>query len=105
MRSLGDAVAAHFPGGTRATRPDGGGVVWVELPGGISALELHDRALAAGIAIAPGPIFSARQDCEHCIRISCGLIWSPRVEAAIGTLGRIASDLLSGAEAPRVRHG
>src|SRR6266478_6265145 len=105
MRSLGDAVAAHFPAGTRATRPDGGGVVWVELPGAISALELHERALAAGIAIAPGPIFSARQDYEHCIRISCGLVWSPRVEAAIGTLGRIAAELRSGAEAPRVRHG
>jgi DNA-binding transcriptional MocR family regulator len=105
MRSLGDAVAAHFPAGTRATRPDGGGVVWVELPGGISALELYDRALAAGIAIAPGPIFSARQDYQHCIRISCGLVWSPRVEAAIRTLGRIAAELRSGAEAPRVRHG
>jgi DNA-binding transcriptional MocR family regulator len=105
MRSLGDAVAGHFPAGTCATRPDGGGVVWVELPGGISALELHDRALAAGIAIAPGPIFSARQDYEHCIRISCGLVWSPRVEAAIGTLGRIAAELHSGAEAPRLRHG
>jgi DNA-binding transcriptional MocR family regulator len=105
MRSLGDAVARHFPAGTCATRPDGGGVVWVELPGGISALELHDRALAAGIAIAPGPIFSARQDYEHCIRISCGLVWSPRVEAAIGTLGRIAAELRSGAEPPRVRHG
>jgi DNA-binding transcriptional MocR family regulator len=80
-------------------------VVWVELPGGISALELYDRALAAGIAIAPGPIFSARQDYQHCIRISCGLVWSPRVEAAIRTLGRIAAELRSGAEAPRVRHG
>src|SRR6267142_577819 len=105
MRSLGDAVAAHFPAGTRATRPEGGGVVWVELPDGISALELHDRALAAGIAIAPGPIFSARHGYHHCIRISCSLVWSPRIEAAIGSLGRIAAELRSGSEAPRVRHG
>ena len=45
MRSLGDCVAAHFPAGTRATRPDGGGVLWVEMPEGISSLELHDRDL------------------------------------------------------------
>jgi len=93
MRSLEDSVAAHFPAGTRASRPQGGGVVWVELPGGISALKLHDRALEAGIAIAPGPIFSARQGYESCIRLSCGVVWSPRIEAAIATLGRIAADL------------
>src|SRR3954471_5939971 len=93
MRSLGDCVAAHFPAGTRATRPDGGGVLWVELPDGISALELHDRALGAGIAIAPGPIFSARQGYENCIRLSCGVVWSPRIETAVATLGRIATAL------------
>ena len=93
MRSLGDCVAAHFPAGTRATRPEGGGVMWVELPAGISALKLHDRALEAGIAIAPGPIFSARQGYESCIRLSSGVVWSPRIEAAVATLGRIASEL------------
>jgi len=93
MRSMGDAVAAHFPGGTRATRPDGGGVLWVELPDGIPALELHQRGLAAGIAIAPGPIFSARQGYENCIRLNCGLTWSPRIEAAVATLGRIAAEI------------
>ncbi|MGZ6124419.1 MAG: aminotransferase-like domain-containing protein [Myxococcales bacterium] len=93
MRSLGDCVAAHFPAGTRATRPEGGGVLWVELPDGISALALHDRALEAGIAIAPGPIFSARGGYQSCIRLSSGVVWSPRVEAAVATLGRIAKDL------------
>ena len=102
MRSLGDCVAAHFPAGTRATRPDGGGVLWVEMPEGISSLELHDRALAAGIAIAPGPIFSARQGYENCVRLSCGVAWSSRVEAAIATLGRIAAELAGGpVRAPR----
>jgi DNA-binding transcriptional MocR family regulator len=92
-RSVGDAVSAHFPEGTRATRPEGGGVLWVELPDGISALELHDRALEAKIAIAPGPIFSARQRYESCIRLSCGVLWSTRLEAAIATLGRLAGQV------------
>ncbi|HTO97100.1 MAG TPA: PLP-dependent aminotransferase family protein [Myxococcales bacterium] len=94
MRSLGDCVAAHFPAGTRATRPEGGGVLWVEMPEGISALALHDRALEAGIAIAPGPIFSARGGYENCIRLSGGVLWSPRLEAAVATLGRLAAELL-----------
>jgi DNA-binding transcriptional MocR family regulator len=100
LRNMGDAVAAHFPEGTRATRPDGGGVLWVELPDGIPALELHARGLAAGIAIAPGPIFSARQAYESCIRLNCGLTWSPRIEAAVATLGRIAAEIR---DAGRVR--
>jgi hypothetical protein len=82
MRSLGDWMAAHFPAGTRATRPDGGGMLWMEPPDGISALALHDRALEAGIAIAPGPIFSAPGGYQSCIRLSSGVAWSPRVEAA-----------------------
>jgi len=93
MRSLADCVAAHFPKGTLVTRPDGGAMLWVEMPDGIPALQLHDRALAAGIAIAPGPIFSARQGYDSCIRLSCGVVWSPRIESAVATLGRIASEL------------
>jgi DNA-binding transcriptional MocR family regulator len=68
-------------------------MLWVEMPDGIPALQLHDRALAAGIAIAPGPIFSARQGYDSCIRLSCGVVWSPRIESAVATLGRIASEL------------
>ena len=94
VRSMGDFVAAHFPSGTRATRPEGGAVLWVEMPGRIDALKLHERALQAGIAIAPGPIFSARQGYENCIRLSCGVTWSPRFEAAIAKLGSLASSLL-----------
>jgi len=51
MRSMGDAVATHFPDGTRATRPEGGGVLWVELPTGS-----RPRAAPAG----PG-----RRDCDR----------------------------------------
>src|SRR5947209_6503756 len=78
----------------RGLVPDGGGVLWVELPGRVRALELHDRALAAKIAIAPGPIFSARNGYQNCIRLSCGVLWSARVEGAIATLGRLAKELM-----------
>lgn len=85
-----EEIAASFPKGTRVSEPQGGFVLWVELPLGVSALELQASALDRGIAIAPGPIFSARQRFEHCIRISCGFPWSARMEAAIGTLGELS---------------
>ena len=41
----------------------------------------------SGIAIAPGAIFSARRRFGHCLRISTGYPWSPRIERAIATVG------------------
>lgn len=85
-----EAIAHHFPEGTRVSRPQGGFVVWVELREGVSSVDLQLRALDRGITIAPGPIFSARQRFGHCIRISTGHPWSPRMERAIETLGGLA---------------
>lgn len=84
------AVAENFPAGTRVTRPTGGFVLWVELPGNVNALELHHQALERGISIAPGPIFSAKERFQNFIRLSCGYPWSPRLEHALITLGRLA---------------
>ena len=84
------AIAVHFPPGTRVTRPQGGYFVWVEMPAGIDALALHRSALAAGISIAPGPIFSATRAFRHCIRLNYGHPWSAQLEEAIATLGRLA---------------
>jgi DNA-binding transcriptional MocR family regulator len=91
VRHVSDAIAASFPQGTRISRPRGGFVLWVEMPAGTSALDLHARALAHGIAIAPGPIFSAKQRFSNCIRVSCGAVWSDTIDRSIRTLGRLAT--------------
>lgn len=88
-----EAIAAFFPRGTRITRPAGGFVLWVELPGGASALDVHRLALSRGISVAPGPIFSARQKYESFLRIHAGNPWSPRIEGAIRELGAISAKL------------
>lgn len=93
VRRIGEAVGEHFPEGTRVTRPEGGQLLWVELPRQVDSLVLHERALAAGIGIAPGPIFSAQKRYAHFIRLSCGFPWSPRLEAAVATLGSLARSL------------
>ncbi len=90
---VSEAAATHMPAGTRISRPQGGFVLWIELPPGKSALELHRRALAQGIAVAPGPIFSAKQRFASCIRLSCGHPWSELLDRSLRTLGRIAHDL------------
>jgi DNA-binding transcriptional MocR family regulator len=60
LAAMTDAVRAHFPAGCRLTQPQGGYMLWVEMPGSIDALRLHRLALAEGISIAPGPLFSVR---------------------------------------------
>ncbi len=88
-----DAIGALFPEGTRVSRPQGGFVLWVELPHGVRAFDVHARALAARISVAPGPIFSARGKFSGYLRISCGHPWTPQLEAAIATLGDIVERL------------
>lgn len=83
------AVAASFPAGTRVTQPAGGFVLWLELPAEVDAIALTQQALALGISIAPGPIFSATQKYRHFIRLSCACDWDERVDEALATLGQL----------------
>jgi DNA-binding transcriptional MocR family regulator len=85
-----EEVLATFPEGTRTSAPQGGFVLWVELPAEVDAFSLQADALRAGIAIAPGPVFSARQRFASCIRLSCGFPWSARIQAAIEHVGELA---------------
>ena len=87
------AVAQHFPPGTRVSRPEGGYFLWVELPPQVNALELHRLALQQGISLAPGQIFSADQRFAHCVRINYGHPAHHRLEAALATVGQLATDL------------
>lgn len=86
-----DAVARYFPQGTRATRPKGGYFLWIELPAGVDALKVHQEALANGISIAPGPLFSAHSRFDNSLRLNYGHPWDSRVEAAMQTLGHIVA--------------
>jgi DNA-binding transcriptional MocR family regulator len=83
------AICEYFPEGTKVTRPQGGQVLWVELPERIKALELFSRALAEKISIAPGPIFSAKNRFQNFVRLNCGNPWSPAIEDALRRLGQL----------------
>ena len=88
-----DAIARHFPEGTRVARPAGGVVLWVELPRNVDGAELFRTALASRIGVAPGVVFSAKADYRNYIRLSCGLPWTPTLERAIEKLGRLIAGM------------
>ncbi|KQP23496.1 PLP-dependent aminotransferase family protein [Pseudorhodoferax sp. Leaf267] len=91
QQQFAQAVAEHFPAGTRATRPAGGYFLWVEMPQGVDALDLHRRALAQGISVAPGPIFSATRGFGNCLRLNYGHAWDARAQRAVAVLGGMAA--------------
>lgn len=84
------AVAEHFPEGTRLTRPEGGFLLWAELPEGCDAVALYRAARAEGITSVPGPAFSATGGYPRGLRLNAGHPWSDAIERGVARLGELA---------------
>ena len=87
------AIADHFPAGTRFNQPDGGLALWVELPDKRSSTQLFNAALAEGILIAPGAMFSNAGRFEHFIRLNCGWPYNEQIESAVQRLGQLCANI------------
>ena len=84
-----ESLARHLPPGYRLHRPEGGYFLWLELPAGTDAIEIHARALEQGFSVAPGPIFSAQRRFRNCLRINTGHPWTAAFDTAVHKLGNI----------------
>ncbi|WP_137938209.1 PLP-dependent aminotransferase family protein [Chitinivorax sp. B] len=89
-----DAIARYFPEGTRLTKPQGGYFLWIELPVMVDAVALHRLALSKGISIAPGPIFSAKREFRHFIRLNYGHPFTEQQEMGLATLGELIKGMM-----------
>jgi DNA-binding transcriptional MocR family regulator len=88
-------VQRYFPAGTRVSRPQGGFMLWVELPEGFDTLRLNQALIAQGVQIAVGSIFSASGKFRNCLRMNFASPPSPAIEAAVRRVGETASELLA----------
>ncbi|HEU0012376.1 MAG TPA: PLP-dependent aminotransferase family protein [Longimicrobium sp.] len=86
LQRVAAEVVRRFPAGTRISSPAGGFLLWVELPGGVDAVELYRRCLARGVSLAPGPVFSASGGHHSCIRLNGGLLWSPPIDRGLAVI-------------------
>ncbi len=84
-----ERVTQLFPADTRVSRPAGGFVLWVELPGEVDTSDLMEKALEAGVSFAPGSLFSASGKFVNCLRLNCAVKWDNRVEQALVALSRL----------------
>jgi len=88
-------VAKHFPEGTYISRPQGGTVLWVEMPRSCDCIEIFNRALQQNIGVTPGILFSATRRFKNYLRLNCGSPWSEENQVGMETLGSIVADVLS----------
>jgi DNA-binding transcriptional MocR family regulator len=88
-----EAIATYFPEGTRLSVPQGGVLLWVELPHQMPSERIFDAALNEGIHIAPGFMFSNSNRFDHFVRVNCGSTYSPEIDDALRRLGALASEL------------
>jgi DNA-binding transcriptional MocR family regulator len=84
-----EGIRRHFPPAVRATQPEGGYFVWLELPEQVDALGLHRLALSQNISIAPGQMFSADRRFRHHMRLNYGHPRPDQLAPALKTLGRL----------------
>jgi len=98
VMQMSEAVLRYFPAGTRLSQPQGGFVLWVELPVGTDSTVLLEDAVSAGIAFFPGDLFSASGQYRNCLRLNCGNPWSTRFEDAVKRLGSLATSIVPAAK-------
>ena len=79
-----------FPEGTMASRPQGGFVLWIELPEKINTMELYEKTIVRKISFAPGRIFTLQNQYHHCMRLNYGLVWDDKLDARLKMLGDLA---------------
>ncbi|WP_413193436.1 PLP-dependent aminotransferase family protein [Pararobbsia alpina] len=92
MRAM---VSRFFPSGTRISKPAGGYLLWIELPNRADSMALYSAAIAEGITVGAGTLFSRSERYSSFIRLNYSYAWSANTEQAIRTLGRLAGALPS----------
>jgi DNA-binding transcriptional MocR family regulator len=89
QRAALESLQRYFPAGYRVAAPLGGYFLWVECAAAVDSLDVHRRALDLGISIAPGPIFSARQQFNNYLRLNTGHPWTNTMAQAIQKLAQL----------------
>jgi 2-aminoadipate transaminase len=93
------ALEEHFPRDVSFTRPAGGLFLWVELPEGMDARRLLERALKERVAFVPGESFFPGGGHENTLRLNFSAMPEERITEGIHRLGRVLSAVTADAQA------
>lgn len=92
-------VKRHFPAGTGVSYPQGGFLLWLELPAGVDCVRLNERLAASRIRIAPGSLFSASGKYRHCLRLNYASPMTADVAEAVRVVGVTVTTMVAQATA------
>lgn len=80
-------IQRHFPMAQSCSQPEGGLVVWLELPDTVDTVALYNQAKAEGIVLTPGRLFTAQERYRNFLRISFAHPWTDVRQQALSRLG------------------
>ncbi len=90
-QQMSEAVARHFPAGCKLSRPQGGFMLWIEMPRQVDSRKVFEQARREHIGCAPGATFSCSSRFDHFLRVHYGEPWSAKLDAHIKRLGQIVA--------------
>lgn len=88
------ALRRVLPAAAHINESEGGYFLWIVLPEKVDTRQLYHQALACGISIAPGHLFSSGEQYKHCFRFNTAWPWDEKAEAAVETLGKLIQQLM-----------
>lgn len=87
-------VRQYFPCGICVSRPQGGFLMWIELPESFDALRLNRTVRPLGVQLAAGSLFSASGKYRNCLRLSYALPLTEQTQHALRLVGETASQMM-----------
>jgi DNA-binding transcriptional MocR family regulator len=87
-----ELMAKYFPAGYRVNKPSGGFMCWVEGPPEFDSVAACRAALARGIGLPPGPLFSVCESFRNYIGLNLSFPWTPDAEARLKAVGQLMAE-------------
>ena len=94
-----DAMLEHlssFPEGVRFTRPEGGLFIWAELPEGMDALALLQKAIERKVAYVPGTHFCVGGSHLNTLRLNFSNSSMEQINTGMNILREIVAEAMKG---------
>lgn len=89
-----NALKQYLPQEVSFVPPGGGLNIWLDLPKELSAKKLHDKALEAGIKIAPGIVFYHNNIVDNKIRLSIAAVSCHEITEGVKRLAKLIREEL-----------
>ncbi|HXU08729.1 MAG TPA: PLP-dependent aminotransferase family protein [Blastocatellia bacterium] len=88
-QAMRSAIERYFPQDVKATEPEGGLFIWVQLPERINAEELFIDAVAERVAFVPGTSFFACEPRQNFMRLNFSNQTPEMIEEGIKRIGSV----------------